>query len=120
MPNNKTATIHIRCDPHFKQELASKAAQNGMSLSRYIRYLAENDLHRDSAPPVTNLEQVVKLNLHLQRMGNNLNQLMAHINTYKDVSPESVKTWAALTNDAARTVPILKYIIRKWRRRSDH
>jgi len=39
----KNKVIILKCDEHFKQETEKAAAEKGMSVSMYVRYLIQND-----------------------------------------------------------------------------
>ena len=79
----RTVVVRARITPMEKKWLEEKAEECGLTLSDWIRKATMNakPLHRKPSP---DREIMLKLLAALGQSGNNLNQLMRHLNQQKD------------------------------------
>lgn len=109
----KQAKVNLYPDQH--EILVQKAKENGTNISEYIRQkldltLDENDVRKKYKEHTEVIEKVIdpKLNYHLAKIGNNLNQITKKINSKKYVPSIEVLTILAKIEQAFEDLKKMK------------
>lgn len=86
-------TISFRADEEFAQYLDDRCRQTGLSKSDLIKRLVVDGIVTDSS---ANRAQERELIYHLNRIGNNLNQIAKVCNSKKEIDKQVLSTLAEI------------------------
>jgi len=98
----KDAAIEVCVTPRMKAELGSRAKQQGMKTSSYVRAMMRAHLSQNAHFTEKELEALVSLNYQLSAIGRNVNQIAKALN----ISVEEVQNIDLL--DIERAAEVVK------------